>query len=76
MRQSPHNRVPHLPLATASAAPPVVIGIDNPAFDDRPGRFDPLTGSDQTKVIKPAERGQVGRVEGSVRHVEVFRTAV
>ena len=47
---------------------------DDPAGQDRTIRLQALPDDLETKLIQTAERGQVRTGEGSVRHVEVFRT--
>ena len=43
---------------------------------DRPGRLQSLPDHDQAQLGEACERGQIRSSEGSVRHVEVFRTVV
>ena len=38
-------------------------------------QLDPLPSRDEPELIQTAERSQVNRSEGSVKHVEVFRLA-
>ena len=71
MRQHPLHRVPRGALAPAPPAP--LIGLHDPARDDRPVRLHPLPHRDEAELVKTGERGQVRASEGSVRHVEVFR---
>ncbi len=72
MRQPAHHAVTRHTLSTALPAPRV--WLDNAALDHRPARLQTLPDSLETEVIEAAERGQIGRGEGSVEHVEVFRT--
>ena len=51
------------------------IGLANTAGQHRPVGPDLLTNELQIDVVQPAERGQVGAREGSVRHVEVLLMA-
>ena len=44
-----------------------------PALDHRLIRLKALPDGFQTELIETAERGQTGRGEDSVEHVEVFR---
>ena len=61
----------HDPLAATPTAPPAII--DDPARQDRPFRLETLPGHLQAQTIQAGERGQIGGVEGTVRHVEVFQ---
>jgi len=71
MRELAGNGVPQHALGTALAAPRV--RIDDTALDDRPIKIESLPDSFEPELVEAAERGQVGRSEGSVEHVEVFR---
>ena len=60
---------------TWAAAPPTpVIGLDNPARQDRTLRLHELAGDFQTEAVHTAEGSEIRHGEGSVRHVEVFQT--
>ena len=72
VRQSAGQSIARHSLGSALATPRV--RFDNPALDHRPRWFQSLSDSLQTELIETAERGQIGRGEGSVEHVEVFRT--
>jgi len=50
-----------------------VIGLQDPARQDRAIGLQTLADHDQAELIQAAERGQVRAAEGSVRHVEVFQ---
>ena len=69
-----------LTILTAQRATPfparvaAVVRVRDPALEDRPVDVDPLPHDGQAKGIEVAEGGEVGRAEGSVRQVEVFRT--
>ena len=49
------------------------IRLGDPALDHRLIRLKALPDGFQTELIETAERGQTGRGEDSVEHVEVFR---
>ena len=48
-------------------------GSATPALDHRALRLESLADSLKTEFVETAERGQIGRGEGSVEHVEVFQ---
>jgi hypothetical protein len=64
--------VPRRPSAAATPAPLIQFG--DPAGQDRTIRLQALPDDLETKLIQTAEPTQVREGEGSVRHVEVFRT--
>jgi len=70
VRQPPDHAVPGGALAAAAPAP--LIGLSDPAGEDRAVRLEPLPDDVQAELVEAAERGQVRGSEGSVRHVEVF----
>jgi hypothetical protein len=57
---------------TATPTAPLV-GVDDPAGEHSPSRFEALADDLQAELVKAGERGQVGANEGSVGHVEVFQ---
>ena len=65
VRQRAGDAVSRGALAAAPPAPPV--GCGDPAGQQRPARFELLTGDLKTEVVEPAERGQVRAREGSVQ---------
>jgi len=65
-----HRVTPHA-LATAAAVP--LIGLDDPARQHGPIRFESLAGDFKAELIEAGERVQVRAGEGNVVHVEVFR---
>ena len=60
-----------LALRAALAAPRIRVG--DAALDHSPTRLQPLADGVKTQLVETAERGEIGRGEGSVGHVEVFR---
>jgi hypothetical protein len=70
-----HHGVARCPLAPAATTP--LIGLKNPARQERTIPLEALAGDDEPELIEAAEGGQVSageaRTSGSVRHVEVFR---
>jgi hypothetical protein len=71
VRQPPQHRAAgHAP---AAAPPAPGVRLHDPARQHCPTRLDPLTDDLQAERVEPTERGQVRTIEGSVRHVEVFR---
>jgi hypothetical protein len=64
-----------LPAHPPASAPALgaVIGLQDPARQDRAIGLQTLADHDQAELIQAAERGQVRAAEGSVRHVEVFQ---
>ena len=77
VRQLPRDGVPGASCTPAASAPAIsaVIGLQDPARQDRAIGLQTLAEHDQVELIQAAERGQVRAAEGSVRHVEVFQTA-
>ena len=75
MRQLPRDGVPGSSCTPGASAPALgaVIGLQDPARQDRAIRLQTLADHDQAELIQAAERGQVRAAEGSVRHVEVFQ---
>ncbi len=78
-RRSPAQRLMGKPSghavarrAFAAATPAPLIGLDDPAGEDRSVRVKPLFEDLETELVEAAERGQVGAGEVTVRHVEVF----
>ena len=67
--------VPGSSCTPAASAPALgaVIGLQDPARQDRAIGLQTLADHDQAELIQAAERGQVRAAEGSVRHVEVFQ---
>ena len=51
-----------------------VVNRGGAALEDSPIGGEMLAGDDQAKSIEVAEGREIGRAEGSVRQVEVFRT--
>jgi hypothetical protein len=74
VRQLPRDGVPESSCTPAASAPALgaVIGLQDPARQDRAIGLQTLADHDQAELIQAAERGQVRAAEGSVRHVEVF----
>jgi len=74
VRQLPRDGVPGSSCTPAASAPALgaVIGLQDPARQDRAIGLQTLADHDQAELIQAAERGQVRAAEGSVRHVEVF----
>ena len=58
-------------LAAPAAAP--LIRLEDAARQHLPIRLETLPEYDQTELVEAAERRQIRKGEGSVRHVEVFR---
>jgi hypothetical protein len=75
VRQLPRDGVPGSSCTPAASAPALgaVIGLQDPARQDRAIGLQTLADHDQAELIQAAERGQVRAAEGSVRHVEVFQ---
>lgn len=71
MRQRARHRVPWRALGAALPTPRVVL--DDAALDHRPIWLETLPNDLEAELVETAERGQVGRGEGSVVQVEVFR---
>ncbi|CAL8898581.1 hypothetical protein PGAAJM_07375 [Kocuria varians] len=71
VREAAHHRIPWHALCSALAAPRIVV--DDAALDHRPIRIEMLTHGLEAELVEAAERGEAGRGEGSVEHVEVFR---
>lgn len=71
MRKPTRHRVASHALASALATP--AIRFSDATLDDRTIRLHDLPDGLKTELIESAERGQGGRGEGSVEHVEVFR---
>ena len=73
MRQLALHTVARRSMAAAAITPP--IRLDHPTGQHRPVRLEPLAGDLQTKLVEPAERGQISASEtgatSSVGHVEV-----
>ncbi|SBM42267.1 Hypothetical protein PFR_JS22-1_105 [Propionibacterium freudenreichii] len=72
VRQLPAHRVTGHALAAAPPAP--VVRLHDPARQHGPVRLEQLAGDLQTEAVEAGEGSQVRAREGSVRHVEVFRT--
>jgi hypothetical protein len=60
----------HDALAATPSTPAIVL--DHTAREHSTVGLDALSGDLQAEAIQAAERGQIRRGEGSVRHVEVF----
>ena len=71
MREPTHHGVSRDAFRAALPAPGIVL--DDAALDHRPIRLEMLTYSLEAELVETAERGQAGRGEGSLEHVEVFR---
>lgn len=71
VRERARNRSPRDALAPAPSAP--LVGLDNAALQHRPIRAEVLSDAPEDELVESAERGEAGRGEGSVEHVEVFR---
>lgn len=69
--QRPRDRVPRYALRPAPPTPRVVV--HDSALDHRPIHVEVLADGLEAELIEAAERGEAGRGEGSVEHVEVFR---
>lgn len=74
VREPARHRVSQPPLAAAAVTP--VIGLNDPAHEDRSLVRHELPGHLQPEVVKTAEGREVRRLEGSVTHVEVSRMGV
>jgi hypothetical protein len=72
VREPPLHRVE--PPAPTAAAAALVAGIHDDALQHRTVGLEQLPNDPQAELAEAAERGQVRRIEGSVEHVEVFRT--
>jgi hypothetical protein len=72
MRQSAGRRVSQGAFGPAAPAPGITLG--DSTLDHRPIRFKVLPDGFEADLFESAERGQIGRGEGSLEHVEVFRT--
>ncbi len=70
--QTTSKRSPRPRLRTAAMTPR--IRVRQPALDHRPVGLESLPDHGQAEFVETAERRQVSRREGSVGHVEVFRT--
>ena len=68
MSQHARDRSPRQCLAATTPTPRIRHGY--PTLDHRPIWLQTLTHSDQTKLIQPAERGQIRAGEGSLVHGE------
>jgi hypothetical protein len=57
-----------------------LVGVDDPARENRPLRLKALPDHLQPQLVKPAEGRQISAAEagarGSVEHVEVFQMSV
>src|SRR5699024_9423331 len=73
MRQSPGDGAPRGRPCSAGPAPRILLG--EPALQHRPRGSEPLADHDQAKLLEAGEGRQVGVIEGSVEHVEVFQMA-
>ena len=71
MRQRPRHRVTRHALRAALPTPRVVL--DDAALQHRPISLEQLPDGLKAELVETAERGEAGRSEGSVKHVEVFR---
>ena len=71
MRETADHGVPRHPLSSAPATPRIVL--DDATLDHRPLRVEVLPDGLEAELVEAAERGEAGRGEGSVEHVEVFR---
>lgn len=71
MCQPTHDGVVRQALAAVPTAP--VIRLDHAASQHIAVRFKSLVGDHDAEFPDAAKRGQVRAVEGSVRHVEIFR---
>ena len=74
MRERPRHSVPRDPFSTTLATPRVIV--DDTALQHRPIGLEMLPDGFEAELVEAAERGQVGRGEGSVVQVEVFRRMV
>lgn len=57
----------------APTLPTLSIRLNDPALDHRTIRSQVLTDGLKAEFVEAAERGETGRSEGSVEHVEVFQ---
>jgi len=80
VRQLPRDGVPGSSYTPAASAPAhsAVIGLQDPARQDRAIGLQTLADHDQAELIQAAERSaaerdQVRAAEGGVRHVELFQ---
>ena len=71
VRESARHSVAYHALAPAVPTPPV--RLNDSALDDSAIRRQMLPDSVKSELIEPAERGQIGRDESRLGHVEVFR---
>ena len=71
--EGPGDRASRGGPRAARAAPRILLG--EPALKHRPFGQEPLTDSDQAEFLQAREGRQIGAVEGSVGHVEVFLMA-
>ena len=71
MRQRPGDGAPRGRPRSAGPAPRILLG--EPALQHRPRGSEPLADHDQAKLLEAGEGRQVGVIEGSVEHVEVFQ---
>ena len=71
MREPTHHGVSRDAFRAALPAPRIVL--DDATLDHRPIRLEMLTYSLEAEFVEATERGQAGRSEGSLEHVEVFR---
>ncbi len=71
VRQPPGHGADRMALGPAATAPR--IRASNAALDQRPTRLHVLADGHEPELVQATEGGQVGRGEGSVEHVEVFR---
>jgi hypothetical protein len=71
VREPTSDRPSRDTLGAAPATPRV--RLHDATLDHRPMQIDPLPNRDEPELVEAAERGQVRGVEGSVKHVEVFR---
>ncbi|BDZ62026.1 hypothetical protein GCM10025873_18170 [Demequina sediminis] len=60
--------------STITAPVADIVDHSDAALEHRPIGRDPLPSDRQAQVVEVAEGREIGRAEGSVRHVEVFRT--
>lgn len=70
VREATHDGVTHDALSTTLPAPR--IRIDQSALDHRPIGLESLPDGFEAELVETTERGQIGRGEGSLEHVEVF----
>lgn len=72
MRKTPHDRVADDTHRAALLAPP--IRVDDAALQHGPAGLEQLADGVQAELVEAAEGREIGVAEGSVGHVEVFRT--